>query len=129
MPDGALRVPMSPAPGGWWTARVDGAGHGTDYGFCLDGADPLPDPRSPWQPHGVHGPSRVFAPHRGDATTGRYAGRPVLGGVFYELHVGTFTDAGTLDAAIERLDELADLGVDVVEPLPLAAFDGPRGWG
>jgi maltooligosyltrehalose trehalohydrolase len=49
--------------------------------------------------------------------------------VFYELHVGTFTPAGTLDGATERLDDLAALGVDVVELMPLAAFDGERGWG
>lgn len=122
------RLDLEPRVGGWWELDVPEAGHGTDYAFSLDGADPLPDPRSAWQPAGVHGPSRVYDPSP-PAGRGPYRGRSVLGEVFYELHVGTFTPTGTLDAAIERLDDLVSLGVDVVEPLPLAAFDGVHGWG
>jgi maltooligosyltrehalose trehalohydrolase len=118
---------------GWWELEVPEAGPGTDYAFQVDGSDPMPDPRSRWQPEGVHGPSRVF-----DATafgwtdagwTGPRGGAGVLGAVFYELHVGTFTPEGTLDAAIQRLDHLVSLGVDVVELMPLAAFPGRWGWG
>ncbi|HEV8441681.1 MAG TPA: malto-oligosyltrehalose trehalohydrolase, partial [Methylomirabilota bacterium] len=58
---GGVIVPMAPAPSNWWSAKVDGAGPGTDYGFSLDGGRVLPDPRSPWQPHGVHGRSRRVA--------------------------------------------------------------------
>jgi maltooligosyltrehalose trehalohydrolase len=120
---------MSAQDGGWWAAVVPGAGHGTDYWFSLDSGKPLPDPRSAWQPHGVHAPSRVFEAARYAWRSADRPGRDVLGAVFYELHVGTFTDGGTLDTAADRLDELVDLGVDVVELMPLAAFDGGRGWG
>ncbi len=108
---------------------MEDAGHGTDYWYSLDGADPVPDPRSAWQPDGVHGPSRVFDPslHRWD--DGSWAGRDVRGAVFYELHVGTFTDEGTLDSAVARLDHLVQLGVDVVSLMPVAAFPGRWGWG
>ncbi|HEU5033630.1 MAG TPA: malto-oligosyltrehalose trehalohydrolase [Mycobacteriales bacterium] len=124
------RHPMSRSrPDGWWEAVVDGAGVDADYAFRLDGGDPRPDPRSLRQPLGVHAASRgydhsTFAWHDGE-----WRGRPLAGSVLYELHVGTFTPGGTFDAAIERLDHLVDLGVDVVELLPVAAFDGEHGWG
>jgi maltooligosyltrehalose trehalohydrolase len=118
---------------GWWELGVAEAGSGTDYAFSIDGDDPLPDPRSAWQPRGVHGPSRVFDAGRhswSDAGwPGPLDGAGVLGAVFYELHVGTFTDIGTLDSATLRLGHLVELGVDVVELMPLGAFPGRWGWG
>ena len=127
--DGA-RVPMSAAAGGWWRADVPAAGHGTDYAFLLDDdATPLPDPRSRWQPQGVHGPSRVYDDNRHAWADGGWRGVQLAGAVVYELHVGTFTEDGTLDAAVDRLDHLVELGVDLVELMPLAAFPGRHGWG
>lgn len=122
-------LPMTAGAGGWWHVEVPDAGHGTDYGFRLDGGEPLPDPRSAWQPQGVHGPSRVFDAGRHRWSDGAWPGRDVLGAVFYELHVGTFTPAGTLDAAVGHLDHLSALGVDVVELMPVAAMPGRWGWG
>ncbi len=111
-------VPMLPGDNGWWAVEVDEAGHGTDYAFSVDGGDPRPDPRSAWQPQGVHGPSRAFDAARfawpREEAAGGWPGRDVLGSLFYELHVGTFTPEGTFDAALDRLDHLVDLGVDVV---------------
>ncbi len=126
--DTADQVAMIAEPGGWWRSPEPLA-HGTDYAFSLDGGPPRPDPRSPWQPAGVHGPSRTFdtAVHAwGDHA---WEGRSVLGAVVYELHVGAFTPTGTLDSAVGRLDHLVDLGVDMVELMPVAAFPGTRGWG
>ncbi|WP_199916499.1 malto-oligosyltrehalose trehalohydrolase [Miniimonas sp. S16] len=114
--------------GGWWRTTGDVAPE-VDYAFRLDGGDPRPDPRSPRQPAGVHGPSRTFDAHAFAWTDAAWAGRDVRGAVTYELHVGTFTPGGTLPSAIERLDHLVELGVDVVELMPLAAFNGDRGWG
>jgi maltooligosyltrehalose trehalohydrolase len=123
--------PMTRDPGdrGWWHAHVDGAGHGTDYAYALDGADPLPDPRSRWQPHGVHAASRVWDPALAPADDAAWTGRALPGAVIYELHVGTFTPGGTFESALERLDHLVELGITHVEVLPLNAFDGTRGWG
>ena len=129
LPPDDAPIACSAVADGWWQAEVERAGHGTDYWFSVDTGKPHPDPRSVWQPHGVHGPSRVFDPARHAWGDGDWHGREVLGAVWYELHVGTFTAAGTLDSAIERLDHLVALGVDVVELLPVAAFDGVRGWG
>jgi maltooligosyltrehalose trehalohydrolase len=126
---GTTVVPMVPGDNGSWAVEVDGAGHGTDYAFVLDGGDPLPDPRSGHQPYGVHGPSRVVDPASFAWTDAGWPGRDVLGALFYELHVGTFTAEGTFDAAVERLDHLVALGVDVVQVLPVAAFEGRHGWG
>jgi maltooligosyltrehalose trehalohydrolase len=114
---------------GWWAVDVPRAGHGTDYAFVLDGGQALPDPRSAWQPHGPHAASRVVDHARFGWTDRAWRGLPLAGSVLYELHVGTFTPEGTLDAAIQRLDHLVDLGIDAVEVMPIAAFDGHHGWG
>ncbi|MGW4891747.1 malto-oligosyltrehalose trehalohydrolase [Kitasatospora sp. NPDC004240] len=114
-----------PARDGWWRGEApDG-----DYAFRLDGGPPLPDPRSPRQPHGPDGPSRPVD-HAGFrwSHTG-WRGRPLPGAVLYELHIGTFTPAGTFDAAAERLDHLVELGVDFVELMPVCPFPGRHGWG
>ena len=113
---------------GWWRAEVPVAGE-TDYAFRLDGGEPLADPRSPRQPSGPAGPSRTYDHSAFAWSDQRWRGAPLQGAVVYELHVGTFTPAGTLDAAIERLDYLAGLGVTAVELMPLAAFPGQHGWG
>jgi maltooligosyltrehalose trehalohydrolase len=115
--------------GGWWRAEVEAAPE-ADYGFLLDDTDtPRPDPRSRRQPDGVHGLSRRFDPGAHAWGDGAWTGRPLAGGVVYELHVGTFTAEGTLDSAIERLDHLVGLGVDFVELLPVNAFNGTHNWG
>ncbi|TRY16936.1 malto-oligosyltrehalose trehalohydrolase [Tessaracoccus rhinocerotis] len=112
---------------GWWGLDRP-LGPGTRYAFSVDGGPPLPDPRGLAHPDGVHGPSAVVDPalftRRPD-----WAGKDVRGGVGYELHVGTFTDGGTFDSAVERLAHLAELGVDYVEVMPVAPFPGERGWG
>lgn len=127
-PAGAPEVVPMHQQDGWWSASRT-LEHGTDYAFSVDGSDPRPDPRSPWQPDGVHGPSRTFDTSRHRWADDDWPGRDVRGAVVYELHLGTFTPAGTLDAAVERLDHLVDLGVDVVELMPVAAFPGVHGWG
>jgi maltooligosyltrehalose trehalohydrolase len=127
--DVTARKAMTAVGGGWWRCQVGGSGHGLDYSFSVGGAAGLPDPRSPWQPQGVHGPSRSFDPSRHGWTDRAWRGREATGSVIYEVHVGTFTPEGTLDAAIARLDHLVDLGVDLVELMPVAAFAGRRGWG
>jgi maltooligosyltrehalose trehalohydrolase len=126
---GDERRAMANGDGGWWHLAVDEAAHGTDYAFAVDGGEPTPDPRSLWQPHGVHDASRVYDHGRFEWTDARWRGVPLAGSVIYEMHVGTFTPDGTFDAAIERLDHLVDLGIDAVEVLPVAGFDGTAGWG
>ena len=121
-------VGMIPVPGGWWTAPFE-LEPGTDYAFRVDGSPNRPDPRSALQPDGVHGPSRTVDPDTWRWTDQNWAGKDLRGSVIYELHVGTFTPEGTLDTAITRLGHLADLGVDIVELMPLAAFPGKVGWG
>jgi maltooligosyltrehalose trehalohydrolase len=122
--------PMHPAPNGWWQVHVPAASHGSDYSFLLDDDETLlPDPRSRWQPAGVHGPSRLHDPNGYDWKDTGWTGRQLAGSIIYELHVGTFTPEGTFDAAVERLDHLVHLGVDLVELLPVNAFNGPHNWG
>ncbi len=103
---------------------------GARYAYLLgDDEQPLPDPRSRRQPDGVHAASAVYHHHAFAWTDDGWTGRPLAGSVLYEMHVGTFTPGGTFDSAIERLDHLVDLGIDLVEVLPVNSFDGPHGWG
>ncbi len=122
-------VAMSRTADGWWSVTDEDAGHGSRYAFRVDGGDPTPDPRSRWQPDGVHAPSAVYDHTRFAWTDGDWAGTDPAATVAYELHVGTFTDVGTLDGAVDRLPHLVDLGITLVELLPVAAFDGTAGWG
>ncbi|MGV0603839.1 malto-oligosyltrehalose trehalohydrolase [Mycolicibacterium sp. XJ1904] len=126
--DGELHD-MTRTDDGWWRADVE-ARHDARYGFVLDD-DPkvLPDPRSPRQPDGVHERSQRWQPDPSAWTDGDWAGRSIEGAVIYELHVGTFTPEGTFDAVIEKLDYLVDLGVDLIELMPVNAFGGTHGWG
>jgi len=133
----ALRLPllegdreMERGDDGWWRLDVPAAGPGTDYAYVLpDGGNGLPDPRSQWQPQGVHGPSRVYDQSAFAWTDSSWTGRQLPGAILYELHIGTFTAAGTFDAAISRLDHLVSLGVDMVELLPVGSFNGEYNWG
>ena len=122
---GSERRPMATADGETFELAAELA-PGTRYAFSLDGGEPLPDPRSRWQPDGVHGASAAW---RGTADAGGWRGRDLRSSVLYELHVGTFTPEGTFDGAIARLDHLVALGVGAVSLMPLAEFTGARGWG
>jgi maltooligosyltrehalose trehalohydrolase len=119
--------PMADAGHGVREATV-AARHGDDYVLVLDG-NVLPDPATRWQPQGLRGPSRVVDPGRFAWTGGGYETPPLEDLVVYELHVGTFSDDGTFDGAIAHLDELAALGVNAIEVMPVAEFPGTRGWG
>ncbi len=124
-------IPMlGPDERDWWRLDVEEAGPGTDYGYLLDD-DPkvYPDPRSQWQPQGVHSRSRIYDEAAFVWSDAGFQPGPLASGIIYELHIGTFTEEGTLDAAIGKLEHLVDLGVTHIELMPLAAFAGDRGWG
>ena len=125
--EGEREVAMEPIPRGYHIAVTD-AEPGTRYVYRLTDGD-APDPASRWQPDGVRGPSAVFDPDGFEWTDDGWTGLQLSRYVTYELHVGTFTDEGTFDAAIAHLDDLAELGVTAVEPMPVAQFPGGRNWG
>jgi maltooligosyltrehalose trehalohydrolase len=104
------------------------AAAGDDYGFIV-GDRRLPDPRSPWQPQGVHEQSRVDDARAFTWTDHSWHGAPLGSAVIYELHVGTFSEEGTFDGVAGKLDHLQGLGVNAVELMPVAEFPGDRGWG
>ncbi|MCC3281150.1 malto-oligosyltrehalose trehalohydrolase [Arthrobacter caoxuetaonis] len=114
---------------GWWHAPEPVPGE-AEYGYLIDdAAHAVPDPRSRRQPAGVHGLSRTFNPDAFSWTDQDWASPGLTGGAIYELHIGTFTPEGTLDAAAQRLDYLAELGVQYVELMPVNAFNGHHNWG
>lgn len=141
--DGSPMTRVSDAPGWWRVNTQDGSDSGAPsesdtgrrYGFRIlsddtDGDAPVrPDPRSVRQPDGVHDMSALHVVDESIWTDDGWRGRSILGAIIYELHVGTFTPTGTLDAAIDKLDHLVDLGVDFVELMPVNAFNGDVGWG
>ena len=124
-------LPMrGPDERGWWRLEVQEATEGAEYGFLIDEDEKVyPDPRSQWQPRGVHGLSRIYGHAAFDWSDAGFQAPPLASGLVYELHIGTFTAEGTLDAAIGKLDYLAGLGVTHVELMPVASFAGKHGWG
>ncbi len=129
-PDGrAERRPLTAGGDGCFSAHVDGLGAGARYKYVIDGERSFPDPASRAQPDGVHGASAVVDPARFAWTDGGWAGVALEDLVLYELHVGTFSPAGTFAGAADRLTELVDLGVTAIELMPVADFPGQRNWG
>jgi maltooligosyltrehalose trehalohydrolase len=124
------RVALQREPSGRWRAELEPDAVQGGYRYSLDGGQPLPDPRSAWQPDGVHGGSRIVdrAALRARPVAS-FRAKPLRQAVIYELHVGTFTSAGTYAGALERLPYLRDLGVTHLEMMPIATFPGRRGWG
>ncbi len=116
-------LPLEHAGYGIYAVLAD-APPGTDYCYLIDDHR-LPDPASRWQPYGLRGPSRVYAPSARRAFTPK----PLAEQVIYELHVGTFSAEGTFTGVIPYLLALAELGITAIEIMPVAEFPGVRGWG
>jgi maltooligosyltrehalose trehalohydrolase len=123
---GERRFALEPLADGYWQADV-AADTRRGYRYSIDGSAAVPDPRSRWQPEGVHGASHVIGAE--PRANGEFRAVPLGEAIIYELHVGTFTLEGTYAAAQGKLEYLAELGVTHVELMPLATFPGRRGWG
>lgn len=127
--DGEPRlVPMRRADDGWWRCAED-LPVGTRYGFSVDDLPAFHDPRALSLPDGPHGLSEVLDLSDFGWTDQGWRGVDLPGSTLYELHIGTFTTEGTFDAAIDHLDHLVDLGIDIVEVMPVCSFPGRHGWG
>jgi len=122
-------LPMDPCEGGWFELTTAAAAAGTRYRFEVSGGLRVPDPASRFNPGDVHGASEVVDPAAFDWRDGDWRGRPWEQAVIYELHVGTFSPAGTFTGVTERLDHIVALGVTAIELMPVADFPGARGWG
>src|SRR6059036_3109316 len=127
--EGRHPQPMRRDADGVFTATLGDLAPGTRYKYRLDGERYRPDPVSRWQPEGVHGASAVVDPQRFLWTDQDFRGHAPSDLVIYELHVGTFTAAGTFEAIVPHLPALADLGVTAVQLMPVAEFPGSRNWG
>ncbi len=126
---GERLITMQKDDGGYWRASVDAVAPGTTYLYRLEDTLERPDPASGLQPEGVHGPSSVVD-HDGFAwEDSDWSGISLEEMIIYELHVGTFTAAGTFDAVIERIGDLVELGINAIELMPVAQFPGERNWG
>ncbi|HVN30044.1 MAG TPA: alpha-amylase family glycosyl hydrolase, partial [Candidatus Binataceae bacterium] len=121
--------PMSRDADGNFSVVVEGIGAGADYMYVIDGNKERPDPVSRYQPNGVHRASRVVDPDGFRWRDAGWRGLPLHDYIIYELHIGTFTPAGTFDSAIEKLAYLRDAGITAIEIMPVAQFPGARNWG
>jgi maltooligosyltrehalose trehalohydrolase len=123
------KIAMQKDESGYFSARVE-APPGTRYFYIIDDADKgLPDPASRYQPEGVHGPSEVIDHTNFQWKDGNWKSLAFEDLILYELHIGTFTEAGTFESAIEKLDLLAEVGINAIEIMPVAQFPGDRNWG
>jgi len=120
---------MAPQEGGWFELVNRSAAAGSLYRYCIDDNLSVPDPASRFNPEDVHGHSEVIDPCSFDWQDGDWRGRPWHEAVFYELHVGTFTDEGSFKGVEARLAHLAELGITALELMPVADFPGNRNWG
>ncbi len=121
---------LTPENEGYFSGVIQEAGAGDLYRFRLDGGERLyPDPASRYQPEGPHGPSQVVNPAAFKWTDRDWRGVDLRGQVIYEMHIGTFTREGVWAAAARELDELAGLGITLIEVMPVADFPGKFGWG
>ncbi len=112
------------------SALTTPASSGTLYYFRPgDGSELLPDPASRYQPQGPRGPSQVVDPTTFAWTDDGWPGVAWPGHVLYEMHIGTFTPEGSWDAATRELAELGELGVTLLEIMPVAEWPGQFGWG
>ena len=127
--EGVRPQPLTAREPGLFRVTIARLPEGTRYRYRLDGARHRPDPASRWQPEGVHGPSVVVDPRRFVWTDQEFRGRDFADLVFYEVHVGTFTPAGTFEAIIPYLPALSDLGITALQLMPIAEFPGSRDWG
>ncbi|UCF19888.1 MAG: malto-oligosyltrehalose trehalohydrolase [Gemmatimonadota bacterium] len=128
-PDAPFEVRMESQQGGVLEAFVPDLPPGTEYYYRLDDARDRPDPVSRYQPAGVHGPSRLVDPRAFRWSDSSWRGLDRADLVIYELHVATFSPAGTFAGAADRLSHLRELGVTAIELMPVAQFPGMRNWG
>ncbi|MFQ4144958.1 malto-oligosyltrehalose trehalohydrolase [Chlorogloeopsis sp. ULAP02] len=122
-------IPLQKDERGYWHGTVNNIEPDTLYFYQLEGQTDRADPASHSQPEGVHGPSQVIDHNAFKWNDDQWQGIPLEQMVIYELHVGTFTQAGTFEAVIPRIPELLELGVNAIEIMPVAQFPGERNWG
>jgi maltooligosyltrehalose trehalohydrolase len=113
--------------GGYFSGHANACA-GTRYWFRVNN-NLYPDPASRFQPDGPHGPSCIVDPAQFRWTDSQWPGISLKEQIIYEMHVGTFTKGGTWCAAAQQLEELARIGITVVEMMPVADFPGRFGWG
>jgi maltooligosyltrehalose trehalohydrolase len=124
-----IRLLMTPEADGWHGITTELAGIGFYYQYLINGNYYVPDPASRYQPVDVHGSSQVIDPEAWQWQDTDWQGRPWEEAVFYELHVGTFSEEGTFAGVKKHLDYLVDLGVTAIQLMAIADFPGRRNWG
>jgi maltooligosyltrehalose trehalohydrolase len=127
---GRIALDPDPQQEGYHVGLSTEASAGTLYRYELDDEPAhYPDPASRFQPDGPHGPSQIIDPHAFPWTDQQWRGATREGQIIYEMHVGTFTAGGNWQGAQHELEELAKIGITMIEVMPVADFPGRFGWG
>ena len=124
-----LKIPLKAEAGGYYSVQVPGLSEKDRYQYVLDEKKERSDPVSRFQPDGVHGPSALINPSSFRWRDSRWKGFPLKKMIFYELHIGLFTPAGTFESAIGKIPYLKKLGITCIEIMPVAQFPGKYNWG
>ena len=125
-----ITLEREPGGDGYYSGICTQAAGGTIYRYQLNDDPTLyPDPASRYQPDGPHGPSQVIDPRAFVWSDQAWSGVTREGQIIYEMHIGTFSRAGTWQGAKAELAELAKVGISVIELMPVADFPGRFGWG
>jgi maltooligosyltrehalose trehalohydrolase len=128
--DESILLPLTSEGTGYFSGIIKEATEGSLYRFQLDDDERIyPDPASRFQPEGPAGPSQVIDPSRFQWNDQNWRGVTLKGQVIYEMHIGTFTPEGTWEAASHYLGELSDIGITLIEVMPVSEFPGQFGWG
>lgn len=122
-------VPMQKVERGWYEVEVEDARAGMLYVFVLENGQEVPDPASRFQPQDVEGPSEIIDPRSYGWQDAGWRGHLWEDAIIYEVHIGTFTPEGTFRSAIDRLDDLVELGITAIQLMPVGDFAGRWNWG
>lgn len=126
---GKRRLPLNQVQEGLFELITDELSIGDKYQYVIDNEMIVPDPATRYQPDGVHGASQITDPNSFKWTDTNWRGKPWHEVIIYELHIGTFTEAGNFQSVINKLDHLIELGITAIELMPVAEFPGNRNWG
>ncbi|MCC5843621.1 MAG: hypothetical protein JJU05_05155 [Verrucomicrobia bacterium] len=127
---------MRRAPNGFWVTGIETGAETLQYRYVLNGERRFADPWSRdvlWlTPEGAHS----HLPEHAWTLAGTlpepmppWNRPPVDTWVIYELSIPDVAPPGSYKGLEAKLDYIAELGINAIEPLPVTTFPGDESWG